>query len=124
MKIHERVTEWANKSLEDSAPPPPVKLAAPGFREGEEGVNFYLLEILQVPSARGSARPPLRITFRYLVTAYASDPGRAHSWLRSLLIRALEISESPQTSEDNGEEEEPWAVEAEPLSMATWSALG
>ncbi|MDQ1707777.1 MAG: hypothetical protein QOJ88_988 [Pyrinomonadaceae bacterium] len=87
-----------------------VSLAPPGALDAAKGVNLYLLELLQSPAARGTRRPPLLMTLRYLVTTQAPKPEDAHQLLGDLVVAALENQE--------------FEVEQEPLPVSVWTALG
>lgn len=59
----------------------------------EESINLYLLEILPGQEARGTARPPLRLTLHYLVSAFCKETSQAHRNLSSLAFSVLENRE-------------------------------
>jgi hypothetical protein len=87
-----------------------VSLAPPGAAEAARGVGLYLMELVQSAPPRGTRRPPILMTLRYLVTTQASKPEEAHQMLGKLVIAALENPE--------------FEVEQEPLPLALWTALG
>jgi Pvc16 N-terminal domain len=87
-----------------------VSLAPPGDAEGAKGVGLYLLEVVQSPPARGTRRPPLMMTLRYLVTTQAPKTEEAHEMLGRLLVAALQNPE--------------FEVEQETLPLSLWTALG
>ena len=87
-----------------------VSLAPPAANETARGVGLYLMELVQTQSARGTRRPPLLMTLRYLVTTQAPKPEEAHQMLGTLVIAALENPE--------------FEVEQDPLPISLWTALG
>lgn len=87
-----------------------VSFEAPRRVEDGEGIGLYLMELIHAPPGTGAGRSPLRLTLRYLVTAWATEPVRAHSMLGRLAFAAME--------KENCE------VELEPLSASMWLALG
>ena len=86
-----------------------VSLAPPAANETARGVGLYLMELVQTQSARGTRRPPLLMTLRYLVTTQAPKPEEAHQMLGTLVIAALENPE--------------FEVEQEPLPISLWTAF-
>jgi hypothetical protein len=64
-------------------------------KPGQDGpvVALHLLELAEMPPARGHARPPLQVRLGYLVTTWADDAARAHRDLGELLFAAMEHSE-------------------------------
>jgi len=101
-----RLASWIGEILDHVN----VSLALPAAPDSAKGVGLYLLELLQSQPARGTRRPPLLMTLRYLVTTQAPKPEEAHQMLGQLVIAALENPE--------------FEVEQEPLSLSTWTALG
>jgi len=101
-----RLASWIGDILDQVN----VSLALPGAMDAAKGVNLYLLELLQSPAARGTRRPPLLMTLRYLVTTQAPKVEDAHQMLGALVIAALENTE--------------FEVEQEALPLSLWSALG
>lgn len=97
---------WVGEILDHTV----VSLAPPGETETTNEVRLYLMELVHSPAARGSRRPPLLMTLRYLVTTHASEPVEAHRMLGALVIAALENPE--------------FEVEQEPLPVSLWTALG
>ena len=85
-------------------------LDPPVAERSGHGVSVYLLEVAPRPPARGAIRPPLQLWLRYLVTTWADDPADGHRLLLDLAFAAME---QPDIE-----------VLAEPLSAATWTALG
>lgn len=101
-----RLTTWIGGILDQAN----VSLAPPAATESGKGVGLYLLELLQSQPPRGTRRPPLLMTLRYLVTTHAPKPEDAHQMLGALVVAALQDPE--------------FEVEQEPLPVALWSALG
>ncbi len=101
-----RLTSWIGGILDQVN----VSLAPPEPTESGKGVGLYLLELLQSQPPRGTRRPPLLLTLRYLVTTHAPKPEEAHQMLGALVIAALENPE--------------FEVEQEPLPVSLWTALG
>ncbi len=87
-----------------------VSLAPPGPPESAKGVSLYLMELVQAQGARGTRRPPLLMTLRYLVTTQAPKTEDAHQMLSALVLAALENPE--------------FEVEQEPLPLSLWTTLG
>jgi len=86
-----------------------VSLAPPGAGEAAKEVGLYLMELVQAPATRGTRRPPLLMTLRYLVTTHAPKPEDAHQMLGALVIAALQNPE--------------FEVEQEPLPISLWTAF-
>jgi hypothetical protein len=100
------LTTWIGRILDQAT----VSLSPPAATEAGKGVGLYLLELLQSQPPRGTRRPPLLMTLRYLITTHAPEPEDAHQMLGTLVVAALENSE--------------FEVEQEPLPLALWNALG
>jgi hypothetical protein len=105
-QIDRRLAAWIGGILDQVD----VSLAPPEAAETARGVGLYLMELVQSPPARGTRRPPLMMTLRYLVTTKAAKPEDAHQMLGDLVVAALENSE--------------FEVEQEPLPLALWTSLG
>lgn len=73
------------------------------------GVNLFLLQLVNTPSARGAQRPPLQISLRYLVTAWNAKPEQAHRVIGELMFAAMENTE--------------FEVELDPTPLDLWIAL-
>jgi hypothetical protein len=101
-----RVKEWAAAVLGGVE----VSLAPPADATAGEGVNLYLLELCPQPPAAGPRRPPLQFAARYLVTTWAARAEDAHRMLGALALAAMETPDLD--------------LEIEPVSGATWGALG
>lgn len=100
------LTDWVSKVLQGVA----VSLDPPATTESGKEVRLYLMELVQSSPARGTRRPPLLMTLRYLVTTHAPAPRDAHQMLGALVIAALQDPE--------------FEVEQEPLPISLWTALG
>jgi hypothetical protein len=100
------VTEWATSVL----PRTKVSLGRPADDKTGAGVRIHLLELIQKPVPRGTQRPPLQMTLRYLVTTWAEEPRAAHKLLGELVFAASDRTD--------------WEVELEPLPDSIWPALG
>jgi hypothetical protein len=105
-QIDRRLAAWIGGILDQVD----VSLAPPEAAETARGVGLYLMELVQSPPARGTRRPPLMMTLRYLVTTQAAKPEDAHQMLGDLVVAALENPE--------------FEVEQEPLPLALWTSLG
>jgi hypothetical protein len=105
-QIDRRLAAWIGGILDQVD----VSLAPPEAAETARGVGLYLMELVQSPPARGTRRPPLMMTLRYLVTTQAAKPEDAHQMLGALVVAALENPE--------------FEVEQEPLPLALWTSLG
>jgi hypothetical protein len=123
-QIDERLGRWARSVLAEAtvsfAPPramePPggAGAAAAGGASGgpSDGVvvGLYLMELSHRPAARSNRRPPLSITLRYLITAWADDPAAAHRAIGALVFEAMKTADLE--------------VEPDPLPLAAWAAFG
>ena len=87
-----------------------VSLAPPGPTDSAKGVGLYLMEIVPAQMTRGTRRPPVLMTLRYLVTTQAPKPEDAHQMLGALVLAALENPD--------------FEVEQEPMPLLLWTALG
>jgi hypothetical protein len=105
-RVDQRLKDWIGSVLEATE----VVLSPPGSPTTGQGVSLYLLEFRQTPPARGTRRPPLQITLRYLVTVWADRPEQAHQLLGKLVFAALDNSD--------------FEVDPDPLPAATWQAFG
>src|SRR5262245_33018843 len=105
-RVDQRLKDWIGTVLEATE----VVLSPPGSAATAQGVSLYLLELRQTPPARGTRRPPLQITLRYLVTVWADRPEQAHHLLGKLVFAALANPE--------------FDVDPDPLPVATWQAFG
>lgn len=106
-QVDGRLKEWVTKTL---GRPVTVCFSSPASEPADCGVHLFLFELRDDPPARGSRRPPLQVSLRYLVTTWASAPEDAHRMLGELLFAAMADPELE--------------VELEPLPAAFWSALG
>lgn len=105
-QVDERLKDWVKSVLKDVN----VSLGAPDRTRGQRTVRVYLMEIIQAQVPRGTRRPPLQFTLRYLVTADDSDDAVGHQLLGELLLEAMDEAD--------------FEVEPEPVPIAVWSALG
>lgn len=105
-EIDRRLSDWIGSILDQVE----VSLAPPGATKTTRSVGLYLVELVRIPATRGTRRPPLQITLRYLVTTQAPSPEEAHQMLGELIIAAFEDPELE--------------VEQEPLPITMWTALG
>jgi len=113
-EIDEGLKAWVRRVFDELAEDkvslflgPPQGLAG---NNGEKGINLYLLELVEDPPLRTAERPPLQISLRYLVSAWAVEPEAAHRLLGQFAFSAMENPE--------------FQVEFQPLSAAMWEALG
>ncbi len=87
--INSLLENWVKETLEDVK----FSLDVPSDSVKEESVNLYLLEILPGQEARGTGRPPLRLTLHYLVSALGKETSKVHRNLLSLAFSVLENRE-------------------------------
>ncbi len=73
-------------------------------------VLLQLIELAELPPARGSRRPPLQVLLRYLVTAGGGDASEMHGRLGDLLFAAMEHPD--------------YEVELGSVDASVWTALG
>jgi hypothetical protein len=104
-EIDSKLAAWVGKITEHVA----VSMASPGAAESGPEVRLYLMELLHSPTPRGTRRPTLLMTLRYLVTTHAPEPQAAHKLLGALVVAALQNTE--------------FEVEQEPLPSSLWTAL-
>jgi hypothetical protein len=103
--VHESIEAWIHSVLDVR-----VSFEAPGAQDGGEGINVWLLELIDTPPARNGHRPPLQIGLRFLVTAFGGEVSRAHDRLVRLAFAAMEHEE--------------FEIDLTPLQPSTWTALG
>ena len=116
-EVDARVKAWAEQILaglaqqrpQDFSKTIPVALEAPHDAAGD-GVSLYLLALAEKPPLQGAQRAPLQFCLRYLVTAWAEQPSRAHAMLGELLFAALEKPE--------------YEVQLEDIPPAIWASFG
>lgn len=87
-EVETRLGDWVATIVSPIVASPAVWFDAPGAHAGETGISLYLMEIGEEPHARGAAQGPVQVRLRYLVTAWAPDPGDAHEMLGALLFAA------------------------------------
>lgn len=73
-------------------------------------IGVRLIELADMPPARGTRRPPLQVMLRYLVTAGDADASEAHGRLENLLFAAMEHPD--------------YEVELGSVTASEWAALG
>lgn len=102
------VGQWVSSIVKDAE----VTFAPPSGQVPEKPtVSVYLFDLLPASVARNSRRTPsLQLQLRYLITATAKDPAKAHNMLGELVFAAMEHGE--------------FHVDLEQLPAAIWSALG
>jgi hypothetical protein len=105
-EIDQRLEDWAAALL----PGVSISLEAPGPPPQTKQVDVYLLDVSQTPAPRTVKRPPLQLSLRYLVTAWAETTKEAHRMLGNLMFAAMQDA-SMQVE-----------LEAAPLTL--WSAFG
>jgi hypothetical protein len=99
------MVDWAQQAVGDLD----VSLEQPGAPSLAQGASLYLLEVVRVPSLRGSKRPPLQLDLRYLITTWHPEPA-AHRVLNQLAFAALESTV--------------FEVEDAPVPLDLWLAFG
>lgn len=100
------IVEWLSPALDGAL----VTFAPPAPRRDGAGVSLYLLELYDVPVARGLARPTAQVGLRYLVTSW----GETHEAAHRLLGRAL------VAASDRADVE----VQVDPPGFDLWFSLG
>jgi hypothetical protein len=80
------VTAWASGVLPDAT----VALGPPVDPAGEPGVRLHLLDLADLPAARGLGPAAAQVSARYLVTTAASDAKTGHQMLGALLFAAMD----------------------------------
>lgn len=86
-----------------------VSLEPPGACP-DDCVNAYLLDMQYAPPAERGRSKIFSLTLRYLVTAWNTDPLKAHRALGDL---ALAVAEHPE-----------YQIDLDPLPASTWTAFG
>jgi len=105
-QIDKRLRDWIQKTLDVPEP----TLLPPSDDQKGRGVSLYLLELMDKPPTRGTKRPPLQLSLRYLVTTWAKDPEKAHQLLGDLVFAAMEKPE--------------FEVDLDPIPATAWAAFG
>ncbi len=85
-EINSLLEKWVRETLGEVK----FSLDIPSDSVQEETINLYLLEILPGQEARGTERPPLRLTLHYLLSAFGKETSRVHRNLSSLAFSVLE----------------------------------
>jgi hypothetical protein len=102
----EQLIAWVTNVLGDVT----VSLAPPAADEDGKGVHLYLLDLLPTPPPSSQRLTPLQFSVRYLVTTWGKTPQVAHQLLGELALAAML--------------EEEMDLDLEPITPATWTALG
>ena len=106
-EVDRLLVEWVGSVLKGT----PVSLAAPNGEVKGTGIYLYLMQLAEMPPARGGRkRPPLQMSLRYLVSASAEDPEEAHRLLGELVFAAMEREDTE--------------VDFDPVLPAVWTAFG
>jgi hypothetical protein len=106
-EIDQRLSEWIGGVLAEDIE---VSLLPPEDMGDKKIVGLYLKDILPSAPTRGTRRPPLQVSLRYLVTAWAKSPKEAHRIIGRLLFAAMEHPD--------------YEVELEPIPADFWRAFG
>ena len=110
------LVNWVKKALEDitvgdvTVGDVTVSLREPHKPARGQEISLYLLSLAEYPPMQGTQRAPLQFWLRYLVTAWAEDPSRAHELLGKLLLAALDTPE--------------YEVELENIPPTIWTGYG
>ena len=105
-QVEKQLEDWVGSTLKSVT----FSLEAPADGQGGQGISLYLMDISETPSLRGTKRPPLQLSARYLATSWASKPEKAHRLLVDLAFAAMQHPE--------------YEAEIEPLSSGNWTAFG
>jgi hypothetical protein len=105
-QIDHRLSEWVRGAVREGVE---IRLDPPRRTTDGASVGLYLLDLVPTPPARGTKRPPLQFSARYLVTTRAAEPAEAHRLLGELLFAAMESTD--------------FEVELDPLPLAAWSSF-
>jgi hypothetical protein len=84
--VDARLRDWAAQVVPGTA----VTLDAPAADGRADEVAVHLVELADLPPARGPAPPSRQVLLRYLVSAGGEDPLVAHGRLGRLLFAAME----------------------------------
>lgn len=104
------LTTWTqdlNRTLNVSFDPPGSLFASTTTGSQPTTICFYLIEIVPVPSLRGTKRPPLQANLNYLVTSWGQNQ---HHILTQFMFAVME---NPQLE-----------VRTDPLPLVVWSSFG
>lgn len=88
-QVDDELAGWVGEVLPGAS----VSLA----RDADAAVVLDLVELGDLPPARGTGRPPLQVALRYRVSAHDADVREAHRRLGELLFAAMQ---SPQYEVD------------------------
>jgi hypothetical protein len=107
-EVDQRLSDWITSVYSEEIE---VSLRPPGKKMGDKKmVGLYLKDILPSAPHRGARRPPLQVSLRYLITAWAKSPQEAHQMLGQLLFAAMEHPG--------------YEVELAPIPAEVWNAFG
>jgi hypothetical protein len=101
-----RIREWIEEQVGATA----ITFDPPGSSQDSEGISCYLLDITSAKQYRGTRRPPLVITLRYLVTTWSSNSVEAHRLLGTLVFAAMQ--------------EQDYQIDLAPVSPDIWLGFG
>lgn len=102
----DRIKTWV-ESVVDGVK---VTLDPPTAENSGQGIGLYLLDLVQSSPISTVKPPPLQLTLRYLVTAWAEQIEDAHHILTRLFFAAMENTD--------------FEVERNPPPLELWRALG
>lgn len=111
-QLDQKLIDWVNATIEDAE----VILATPSENKtkGNRGISLYLMELLPKFVPRDSTykrgKSPLKISCRYLVSAWGKNPQEEHDLLGKLAFETLK-------SQD-------YEMEKEPVPLDMWSGFG
>lgn len=105
-RASEQLESWIRETLDLGA----VSFAPPGDMQGRQGINCYLLELVENPPVQGSKRAPLQFALHYLVTCWAETPLGAQRLLSALIVAVMQ--------------HEQYEALLKPVAAETWTALG
>lgn len=88
-EVDRRLKEWVGTALQGIE----VSFGPPNREKAGRRIDLYLVELKDKPPLRSAKRPPLQLSLRYLVTAWADDPEEAHRLLGQLVFAAMENPE-------------------------------
>ena len=91
-EIETRLVSWIRSVLGDDKLK--VWLGTPGKQSDAATIGLYLYELGEPNKGRGTADQSVGALFRYLVTAWDGDPGRANERIGELFMAALDAPEA------------------------------
>ena len=104
--IDDSISRWIGTVFDGAQ----ISLTLPRDEKTGEGVGLYLLEMAKAVPISTAHPVPLQLMLRYLVTAWADTPEKAHARLAQLMFAAMENPE--------------FEVERDPPSLELWRSLG